>query len=147
MAVFKTGNMWDAWDTVDHFIITTNSTLKNNGALVMGAGIARQVRDRFSNIDRKIGTVIKQHPTPRRYGLLLGAKKLGIFQVKYHWGSPADLELIRYSTSLLTAEAISNPDKTYALNFPGIGNGKLHITEVAPIMESLPDNVEVWSFS
>ena len=40
MPIFKTGNMWTAFDETALFLLTTNSTVKRNGALVMGRGIA-----------------------------------------------------------------------------------------------------------
>lgn len=50
MTTFRTGNMWTVWDEVDFFVITTNSTIKQNGAVVMGRGIAKQVRGYFPGI-------------------------------------------------------------------------------------------------
>lgn len=43
--------MWTAYDDADLFLITTNSTLKKNGVLVMGRGIARQACDRCPGLD------------------------------------------------------------------------------------------------
>jgi hypothetical protein len=42
MPTFKIGDMWSAYDNIDLFLITTNVTIKRNGALVMSRGIARQ---------------------------------------------------------------------------------------------------------
>lgn len=47
--------MWSAYDDADLFLITTNSTLKKNGALLMGRGIARQARDLFPGLDLALG--------------------------------------------------------------------------------------------
>jgi hypothetical protein len=41
------GNMWSAYPQADLFLITTNSTLKNDGCLVMGKGIALEAAQRF----------------------------------------------------------------------------------------------------
>lgn len=146
MAIYRHGNMWTVFDEVDHFLITTNSFLKQNGALVMGAGIAKQVRDTFPGIDRDIGAAIRQicgHLG--RYGVLLG-NHLGVFQVKYYFVDPADLDLIRHSTNMLGRMADQAPTSSFALNFPGIGNGKLAFDDVYPIVDALPDNVQIWTF-
>ncbi len=51
MPQFCRGDMWTAYDDADLFLITTNSTLKKNGVLVMGRGIARQACDRCPGLD------------------------------------------------------------------------------------------------
>lgn len=146
MPVFKTGDMWSVFDEVDYFVITTNSIVKNNGALVMGAGIAKQVRDKWPGIDVEIGDAIEKIcGSGGKYGLLLG-NKIGVFQVKYHFKDMANLDLIKRSALDLEEYARTNPDKTYALNYPGIGNGRLKRWAVDPLLENLPDNVQIWTF-
>jgi len=147
MPAFMQGNMWSVFDTVNYFVITTNSMLKNNGAVVMGRGIAKQARDRFPGLDVEIGQAIKARcGSGGAYGLILG-HKIGVFQVKRHWADEADLELIALSAGQLADEAIAHPDLTFALNFPGIGNGKLAYSDVKPLLDVLPDNVQVWTFN
>jgi hypothetical protein len=58
MPIFKTGDMWTAFDEATLFLLTTNATIKRNGALVMGRGIARQARDRFPGLDAALGKQI-----------------------------------------------------------------------------------------
>lgn len=146
MPTFLIGDMWSEFNKVDHFVITTNSVIKNNGALVMGAGIAKQVRDRFPGIDVEIGQAIKRScGNMGVYHVILG-KKVGIFQVKRHYKDAADLELIRGSAEALASFAKAHPERTFALNFPGIGNGKRAYNEVLPLLMDLPNNVHVWTF-
>jgi len=146
MPVFKTGDMWSVFDEVDYFIITTNAVIKKNGAVVMGAGIAKQVRDKYPGIDVDIGRGIKAiRNTQNQYGLIVG-NKIGVFQVKYHFKDTANLGLISQSVKELAAHANANPDKTYALNYPGIGNGGLKRWVVEPLLADLPDNVQIWTF-
>lgn len=147
MPTFKQGNMWYVFDAVDYFVITTNAYVKQNGALVMGAGIARQVRDKWPGIDVEMGKAVRAAMDAQKYyGVILG-EKLGIFQVKYYFADAADLDLIWRSATELERVAREMPDKTFALNFPGIGNGKLSRELVAPLLKGLPDNVQVWSFT
>jgi len=136
------GDMWDIWNQTDHFIFTGNSYIKNNGALVMGKGIAKEVRDKFPGIDLKIG---KQIPDMGDYWLILGSK-VGVFQVKYHFRDRARLDLIEKSALKLAHTASQKPEERFDLNYPGIGNGNLDKINVGPLLEPLPDNVHVWTF-
>ena len=150
MPIYRQGNMFDVMDEVDHFIITTNAIVKRNGGLVMGAGIAKQIRDMNPGVDKVCGNCVRQFSDRTQfYGVILGVYgKLGIFQVKYHFKDAADLDLITRSAEELAHHASEvGQHYTYALNFPGIGNGKLAYDQVKPIMDILPDNVHVWTFN
>ena len=72
--------------------------------------------------------------------------KLGVFQVKRHWADPAELTLIQHATSMLIEWCEEHPDAEVHLNFPGIGNGKLPVESVLPIIEELPDTVNIWRY-
>lgn len=151
MAIFRQGDMWSVLDEVDHFIVTTNNIVKSNGALVMGAGLAKQLRDRGSiNIDKKYGAAVLTHGrcTPDQvYGVILNIHDtFGAFQVKQHYKDAANTNLILFSAGMLKAFALSAPNKIFAMNFPGIGNGKLFYDEVKPIVDLLPNNVQVWTY-
>lgn len=127
--------------------ITTNVIIKNNGALVMGAGIAKAVRDMFPGIDKQFGERILNSGMRWHYGALLDLEAdVNPFQVKHHYSDKADLELIRNSVLALKHHAETWPDVTFHLNFPGIGNGGLEREEVEPLLEILPDNVNLWTF-
>ena len=140
--ILEKGNMWSVWPTTDRFFITANATLKKDGSLVMGRGIACEARDRFPGLDLKLGQAIGT--SGKVYGILLG-KKLCLFQVKFHWHEQADLSLIESSTMLLTAQAHIESEKRFDLNFPGIGNGRLAYDDVYQIIKTLPENVHVWT--
>lgn len=152
MPIFKTGNMWTAFDEATLFLLTTNSTIKRNGALVMGRGIARQARDRFPGLDAALGKqILSTCGNQGQYGLLVSPRwpeaRLGAFQVKRHYSQPAStstslsagLELIRHSTAVLCAWCTEHPGATIAVNFPGIGSGRLSREDVLPIIMQLPD--------
>lgn len=145
MPTYHTGNMWTAFNQVHHFTVTTNAFIKNNGALVMGAGIAKQVRDQFPGVDLELGSLIRSWGP--EYGFRKGTGPLAVFQVKHHFKDHADLELITLSANMMAADALENPTKIYALNYPGIGNGKLQMAQVKPIIEQLPVNVHIWTFN
>ncbi len=147
----KKGNMWDRFGKVDLFCITINGTFKANGELVMGAGIAKEAKERMPGIERIISTQFRTYCMREPYSLpaVLASSKsqmLGLFQVKHHFAEPASLELIKRSAVQLFRYIASYPKMTVCLNFPGIGNGKLNKDEVFPIVNLLPNNVEVWEY-
>lgn len=125
----------------------------------MGRGIARQARDRFPGLDAVLGKQILNvcgNPStlPRtgqgQYGLLVSPRwpeaRLGAFQVKQHYSQPASPELIRQSTTALCFWCAEHPAATIAVNFPGIGNGRLCREAVLPIIGQLPEQVTIWEY-
>jgi len=151
MPQFRTGDMWSSYDEADLLLITTNATITSRGALVMGRGIARQAKERFPGLDIALGRHIQAiYGNQGIYGLLVSPRwpvaKLGAFQVKRHYNQPASLELIRHSTAALCAWCTEHPDAQVALNFPGIGNGRLRRQDVLPIIAQLPAQVTVWEY-
>ena len=134
-----------AWELPNIYIFTGNSIIKHNGAIVMGRGAAKQVRDTYPGIDKKLGKHINALPDSYYLEVSIKAKQyIGWFKVKNHWQQPADLDLIALSTLALINHAKAYPIHTYHINFPGVGNGKLSDTQVMPIIEKLPDNVIVY---
>ncbi|MCI0579953.1 MAG: hypothetical protein L0332_24090 [Chloroflexi bacterium] len=151
MAEFRYGDMWTAYSKADLFLITTNSTIRQNGALVMGRGIACQARDRFPGLDKALGRqILNACGHLGEYGLLVSprwpAAKLGAFQVKTRYDQPADPTIIEHSTAALHAWCAAHPTALVCLNFPGIGNGRLPREQVLPIVEQLPANVTIWEY-
>jgi len=143
--------MWSVFDDADLFLITTNSTIRRDGALVMGRGIARQARDRFPGLAAVLGRqILSCCGNQGEYGLLVSPHwpeaKLGAFQVKRHFSQPADLDLIRHSTAALCAWCTEHPQALVHLNLPGVGNGRLQREDVLPIIAQLPDRVTIWEF-
>ena len=153
MPTFRTGDYWTEYDRSDLFLFTGCGVVKN-GRLIMGAGTALQVRDRWPGIDERIGhTILSDCDEPHKrdtfkYGLLISYRwpdaKLGVFQTKYHWKDKSDLDLIQLSTEELFNWCYENPSARVDLPFPGIGCGNLDPAKVLPILEKLPDQVNVW---
>jgi hypothetical protein len=155
----RQGDMWSVYHESDLFLITTNATLKQNGALAMGRGIARQARDRFPELDLALGqriqSVCGSSVDARRsglseYGLLVSPRwpsaKLGAFQVKYHYRQPAKLDLIARSAEALAVWCEAHPQARVHLNYPGIGNGRLGPVVVWPLVARLPEMVTLWTY-
>jgi hypothetical protein len=117
----KTGTM---------IVVTTNSTLNKNGALIMGKGAAKQLRDFMPGIDLEIGQIIK--PLSSTYGFVpirlseCEIYKIGIFQTKRYYADNAEMDLINTSLIKLRAFLLDHPDFDVRMNFPGIGAGHLN---------------------
>lgn len=149
MAIFRKGDMWSVMDKVDIFCFTANTTIKKDGSLVMGRGMALQVKRRFPGIDFSVGKIIANQPARQHYGFIVvpwpGAD-IGVFQVKHHFKNKADISLIKGACVSLFEYLLDEPS-TVALNFPGIGNGGLSKDLVMPILTFLPDCVEIWEYA
>jgi len=142
------GDMWDCFDKTDYFIVTTNSYIRSDGALVMGRGIAKQVKDAFPELPFEFA---KEITHLGEYGVIIASTpyfktNLGIFQVKRHYSDKAELSLIQASTDDLIDFTTIAGNVRIDMNFPGIGNGHLDYYDVLPIVNTLPDNVHVWTF-
>lgn len=146
------GNMWTTYGNDEVFCITGNSYLKSNSTVVMGRGIAKIARDRITGIDLFFGLHIDRACGHLgNYAIVgnirhVGLQSILLFQVKYNYADPALTELIADSTVALSRMAHRYSDRTFNLNFPGIGNGRLSYNDVLPIVQRLPDNVNVWTF-
>ncbi len=142
------GNIWGSG--ADIICVTTNATVRTDGRLVMGRGAALECKQRFPGIDLEFGRKVRQWEarfglgTP--YGVVLSGPNcltLGAFQVKWSFRDAAEVELIRVSVQSLTKIAVET-GAVIALNFPGIGYGRLSRECVLPLLEPLPDNVTVY---
>lgn len=146
-----TGNMWDHFDPTSKslFCITTNSYIKKDGTLVMGAGVALEAATRWPQLPSKLAELMLAQTTHLgTYGLLVGPqKKLAAFQTKIHFKDPSTLELIQYSIHCLNDWLEANPEYLVNLPCPGVGNGGLSGVEVINfIVEELHhrDRVTIW---
>lgn len=146
--ILRKGNMWDAWDWADVFMITTNPIIRRDGAVVMGRGIAKEAKDLFPTLPYDFGKVLQAQTKPRNVGRIGIYKHTPIFyfMVKNHWAQPAQLKIIEQSVVELNELLSAQPDITIALNFPGIGNGGLDRKDVLPLLNHLADNVHIWEY-
>ena len=143
------GNMWSIYEETDYFLVTTNSYIRADGELVMGRGMAKQAKSRFPELPQLLGNRIEHL---RLYGLeiieLPGEKGwIGAFQVKRHFKYDAEVDIIKFSVGKLKTLAQLFSQARYDLNFPGIGNGRLTPPEVLGLLEPLPNNVHIWTYT
>lgn len=147
MPTYDFGDMWTEFGKPSTlFVFTANSTINRSGALVMGAGIARAVRDRVEGVDKALGQAILSRG-PGSFGFLVmdyARHRIGAFQVKAHYSEPASPVLIGEAAQKLRKWAEEHSDIIINMNFPGIGHGRLPVDVVLPILRNLPENVHIW---
>lgn len=150
--ILCTGDIWDELGKADLILVPGNSTLKTNGELVMGAGAAMELAQRFPDAPRVFG---KGNQSPNCYQCNYGVVfndlvndgveyRVGLFQSKIHWRDRGNLNIIARSAGQLLNFANVQRDWRIAMCFPGIGLGGLNRADVLPILEKLPDNVFVY---
>jgi hypothetical protein len=144
MPQYKIGDIWARYGLDGEVILVpTNSTLNRNRHLVMGAGAALHASWEEPDLPERFGSLIAKYDYH-----ILGQMDWDIwaFQTKRNWKDDSDLDLITESVNALALIALSYPEATFNLCWPGIGFGKLTKATTKPILDNLPDNVIVWSF-
>ena len=148
--ILEKGDMWSQWGKTDLWLFTGNSYINKKCELVMGRGLALEVKTKFPALPRYLGGYIKSMRGGHLgvYGFipwnLLGEDNIGVFQVKRHFRDNAELSLIGYSVITLKQHIERfRPDRV-DLNCPGTGYGRLARRDVLPIISELPDCVHVW---
>ena len=140
MPIFREGNLFNETGLK---LITANSFLTDDSKLVMVKGPELELRILSPGIDQLFGEII--HDTCGHlgvYGLILDTD-FGLFQVRCDFRQEADIELIMFSTFLLTAEARTTGSIIH-LNYPINGSGKSSIENIRPLLNILPENVHIW---
>lgn len=157
------GDIMEGFETPDKsklLVFTANGILTKSSKLVMGAGIAKAVRDRYVGIDEWFGRSLRQRPEllipthtdcndfvyAYEFHLLRGLYRhqpIAALQTKLHFSTPSPLELVHQSLERLAA--ITDLYSEIHLTMPGVANGKLPLASVLPLVEQLPNNCYVWS--
>lgn len=153
MIIERKGDIRELWGNPTILLCcTTNSVVKKNGELVMGAGVAKAFAEYDPSLPLKAGIIVSSALEDSyvidTYGLIIIEGKnnqpIGLFQTKIHYSSPSSLSTIFYSLRRLR-EVLLRQDCSYDavhLPFPGIGMGQLDTDDVMPfIQETLNDLV------
>lgn len=127
------------WQLPNIYLFTGNPIRRKDGGLVMGRGAAKQLRDSYPGLDRVINT-----DGVLDWTMINPDQWIGWFKVKHHWRDAADLALIQEATSQLTRIATQRPEYRFHINYPGVGNGRVSVDQVEPILVQLPDNIYVY---
>lgn len=136
-----TGNMFDHFHRVDHFIVATHSKLDANGHLSMSTGQAAKLAESYPDLPEVCGRWLSANVKSGGVFYFHLAGKVGLFQNMTTPNLGTSLGLISGAAKALKQHAEANPDKVYALEAP---NGKDPLFLIEGLMRQLPDNVEVW---
>ena len=153
-AVFKrklmleqTGNIWNELGIADAICFTTNGVVKSNGRLVMGAGIALQARDRFPDLDLKLGKLVIQYGNRPMRVIKVGKTSIVSFPTKDNFKFPSKLELIIKSAQFLFQMTDKFEWQKVVMPPPGCGLGKLNWQEVRKELSFLDNRFIIYSKS
>lgn len=127
----------------DAICFTSNGQTKKDGKLIMGAGNAKQFRDKFPGIDQEAGKIVKTYGNRCQIikSLHLGIRPLNIlaFPTKHTPWQNSDIELIREST-LQLIDLTNNYDwKMVCIPAPGVSHGRLNWEDVRKVIEPILD--------
>ena len=136
-------------DGTEAICVTTNGIVMQNGKAVMGAGIAKFVRDTFPGVDSKLGDFLSKYGN-RAFNLgtqeYEGKKfRLISFPTKNDWKDKSDLSLIEKSANELVSISDKFDLKKVYLPAPGCSHGQLKWKEVEKKLSSLDDRFTITS--
>ena len=129
------GDLWTI--DADARCVTTNSEIKRDGRLVMGAGVAKQAIKRYPDLDARIASLIKVFGNLPFYFADLGIIS---FPTKNDWRDPSDIDLIRNSAEHAKWIADAHGLKRIVLTRPGCGCGGLYWPHVREVIAPILDN-------
>lgn len=143
MIIVKDKDIFEHKSSFDAICCTTNGIVKNNGKLVMGAGVAKQFNEHFLGLAERFGDHIKYNGNTVCHIATLEGPDIFSFPTKDHWKGKSKIGLIK-SSALQLKFLIDhyNLDLNYiAIPAPGCGLGGLDWkTEVKPILEEILDD-------
>ena len=131
--IFKIANQ----ENPDAICCTINQVVKQDGKLVMGAGIAKQFAAKWPLLPEKWGKRIKSRPyvlVSNGYPCLVG------FPTKIDWKNDSPIWLIERSAKQLVIIAEALNWKQILMTRPGCGFGGLDWNkEVKPVLQTIFD--------
>ena len=124
----------------DAICITTNGVIKKDGRNVMGAGVALIAKNKFKDIDLKLGNLIKDNGHIVQI-ILNEPKPLISFPTKNNYWEKSSVQLIEKSLiELVNLTDIMKWNKVI-LPKPGCNNGGLSwLRIIKPLLEQILNN-------
>lgn len=131
----RVGDLWREHHQGAVVAITTNGTLTRSGAAIMLRGCAREAKERFPDLPRTLGDLVRQHGN---HVFDLG-RRLVSFPVEEDPYQRADLVLIERSCRELVELADYKGWAKVVVPRPGCGGGGLSWTDVQPVLRKYFD--------
>ena len=143
------GDLWKLHDFgLQLACVTTNGVMNKDGLAVMGAGCAKQAANRFPDMPKRLGNLLR---LTGNHVYHFEDHNVLSFPVKHHWNEAADLDLIVRSCHelMVKLDKLAAPPSVQLcyLPRPGCGFGKLQWSDVrSAIAPLLDDRVIVVTF-
>jgi len=132
------GNFWSVAHEYELILITTNGIVKQDGTLVMGAGMAKQAADRFTFLPKLFGFGVKRSGNIplfvnlKEYNFLIGS-----FPTKNHFKDDSDINLIKQSAANILSQVNTRGINKILTTRPGCGLGRLNWTDVKTVLKDV----------
>jgi hypothetical protein len=121
---------------VNVMVCTINLQVKKDGRLVMGAGIAKQFRDRFIDLDLRWGYQRNNKWPHLLFDWQKGVTLVGL-PTKDDWRDKSDIDFVKFSLERLFQFVEYDRSEVVMMTRPGCGHGGLKWEDVKPIMTSI----------
>lgn len=136
------GDMMSIFDKVDHFIISVGSKLRNeNNELIMLNGLSGALGIKYPTLKEKMGAWIAGECGSEGEFYLRVSGKVGMLQHSQAPRQGVSISILSTGLRLLAEVAEANPEKQYALEWPGTPQIEKLVNQM---IERLPANVQVW---
>lgn len=132
--------------------VTTNGIVSpKTGRAIMGAGVAKFVRDNFPGIDTRLAKLLERYGN-RVFNLGVYSYqgktyRIISFPTKQHWRNASEPQLIQTSAEQLVSLADKFQLSKVYLPAPGCSNGGLEWCDVSPLLSCLDSRFIVTSLN
>lgn len=138
------GSLWDyQWEDTALVIPTNGRTYRRGQAerAIMGAGVAKDARDRFPGLDIRLAKMLTSSLGNRCFVFYPGGQPLVTFPTKHAPSDPSDIDLIQRSAVQLAEMTNQLGWATVVLPRVGCGLGRLDWErDVRPVLAPILDN-------
>jgi hypothetical protein len=130
------GNLWN-FHSLGPICITTNSIIRKDNTLVMGAGIALQAKQRFPDVPGTLAGLVRKYGNRAFY---LSIPNLFSFPTKHDWKDRSDIDLIAQSCHDIVDITGRMGFNRVFLPKPGCANGQLSWADVDAVISRILDD-------
>lgn len=130
--------------TFDFVFVTSNSTIRSDRGLSIGYPPASWIKEKDPIFPYEVSHGISHMEI---YGLAFSARwPIGLFQVKRHYSTPCEIDILSYSWEKLKKFCSLNHHLNILMNFPGEGaiiKGQVSEKEILSVISGKPHNLEL----
>jgi hypothetical protein len=128
--VRSSANIWDDHAAGQYAVIPTNTVVKANGEAVMGAGLAKQARDKFEGLATRYGAHLRDAEINGTTAMMIDHEnRLILIPTKTDWRLPSSVEQVDAALSEL-----STLDLPMSVPNLGAGKGQVALGDVEQLM-------------